>query len=203
VAAISTSRLYLATRSPRRPSPAAARRYWSPRRRSRACGPGSVLVDTASGPLGGNVALSEPDITVITGDGVTIVGAGVVVIGAMTIAATVTTNYGYALAAVAMMFAAGTAGAVGAVAGVWEARAVKMTAMPQLVSVFNAVGGGAAALVFRGGRLLNGVLIALILGSGAWLAARPACASSSAAVTTPCPPLPWNRTLNMVAAASR
>jgi H+-translocating NAD(P) transhydrogenase subunit beta len=41
----------------------------------------------------------------------------------------------------------GVAGAVGAVAGVWEARAVKMTAMPQLVSIFNAVGGGAAALL--------------------------------------------------------
>jgi NAD(P) transhydrogenase subunit beta len=41
----------------------------------------------------------------------------------------------------------GVAGAIGAVAGVWEARAVKMTAMPQLVSIFNAVGGGAAALL--------------------------------------------------------
>jgi H+-translocating NAD(P) transhydrogenase subunit beta len=41
----------------------------------------------------------------------------------------------------------GIAGAVGAVAGVGEARAVKMTAMPQLVSIFNAVGGGAAALL--------------------------------------------------------
>jgi len=38
-------------------------------------------------------------------------------------------------------------GAVGGVAGLWEARAVKMTAMPQLVSIFNAVGGGAAALL--------------------------------------------------------
>jgi NAD(P) transhydrogenase subunit beta len=35
----------------------------------------------------------------------------------------------------------------GAVPGVLAARTVKMTAMPQLVSVFNAVGGGAAALV--------------------------------------------------------
>jgi len=41
----------------------------------------------------------------------------------------------------------GVAGVIGAVAGVWEARAVKMTAMPQLVSIFNAVGGGAAALL--------------------------------------------------------
>ncbi|GAA4474756.1 NAD(P)(+) transhydrogenase (Re/Si-specific) subunit beta [Phytohabitans houttuyneae] len=36
---------------------------------------------------------------------------------------------------------------VGSVAGLWAARAVPMTAMPQLVSLFNAVGGGAAALV--------------------------------------------------------
>ncbi len=37
--------------------------------------------------------------------------------------------------------------AVGAIAGLYSARAVAMTAMPQLVSLFNAVGGGAAALV--------------------------------------------------------
>ncbi len=36
---------------------------------------------------------------------------------------------------------------VGAGAGLYTARNVQMTAMPQLVSVFNAVGGGAAALV--------------------------------------------------------
>ena len=36
---------------------------------------------------------------------------------------------------------------VGGGAGMYSARTVKMTAMPQLVSVFNAVGGGAAALV--------------------------------------------------------
>ena len=35
----------------------------------------------------------------------------------------------------------------GAAAGLWMARTVEMTAMPQLVSLFNAVGGGAAALV--------------------------------------------------------
>ncbi|HEY8986101.1 MAG TPA: NAD(P)(+) transhydrogenase (Re/Si-specific) subunit beta [Streptomyces sp.] len=38
-------------------------------------------------------------------------------------------------------------GLVGAALGLWAAREVKMTAMPQLVSVFNAVGGGAAALI--------------------------------------------------------
>jgi H+-translocating NAD(P) transhydrogenase subunit beta len=36
---------------------------------------------------------------------------------------------------------------LGAAAGLWSARTVQMTAMPQLVSMFNAVGGGAAALV--------------------------------------------------------
>ena len=41
--------------------------------------------------------------------------------------------------------AAGTL--VGAAGGVWGARGIKMTAMPQMVSVFNAVGGGAAAVV--------------------------------------------------------
>jgi len=43
--------------------------------------------------------------------------------------------------------ALGLGAVVGATAGVVGARRVKMTAMPQLVSIFNAVGGGAAALV--------------------------------------------------------
>jgi NAD(P) transhydrogenase subunit beta len=38
-------------------------------------------------------------------------------------------------------------GALGASAGLYAARTVQMTAMPQLVSLFNAVGGGAAALL--------------------------------------------------------
>jgi H+-translocating NAD(P) transhydrogenase subunit beta len=38
-------------------------------------------------------------------------------------------------------------GLIGAGAGLYAARSVAMTAMPQLVSVFNAVGGGAAALL--------------------------------------------------------
>jgi NAD(P) transhydrogenase subunit beta len=37
--------------------------------------------------------------------------------------------------------------AIGGGYGFWQARTVKMTAMPQLVSLFNAVGGGAAALI--------------------------------------------------------
>ena len=37
---------------------------------------GSVVVDMGSGPLGGNVAGSVPDQTIVTGNGVTIIGAG-------------------------------------------------------------------------------------------------------------------------------
>src|SRR5947208_10606381 len=37
--------------------------------------------------------------------------------------------------------------AIGAVVGAVSARAVKMTAMPQMVALFNGVGGGAVALV--------------------------------------------------------
>ncbi|MGP4112808.1 NAD(P)(+) transhydrogenase (Re/Si-specific) subunit beta [Streptomyces sp. 4N509B] len=40
-----------------------------------------------------------------------------------------------------------TATALGSAAGLYAARTVQMTAMPQLVSLFNAVGGGAAALL--------------------------------------------------------
>src|SRR5215469_347395 len=40
-----------------------------------------------------------------------------------------------------------TGALLGAGAGLYSARTVQMTAMPQLVSIFNAVGGGAAALV--------------------------------------------------------
>jgi NAD(P) transhydrogenase subunit alpha len=38
--------------------------------------PGSVIVDLASSPLGGNVELSEPEETVTTDNGITIIGAG-------------------------------------------------------------------------------------------------------------------------------
>lgn len=40
-----------------------------------------------------------------------------------------------------------TAGAIGSTLGLYAARTVRMTAIPQLVSMFNAVGGGAAALI--------------------------------------------------------
>ncbi|MGH7755863.1 MAG: NAD(P)(+) transhydrogenase (Re/Si-specific) subunit beta, partial [Vulcanimicrobiaceae bacterium] len=36
---------------------------------------------------------------------------------------------------------------IGAAAGIYSARAVKMTAMPQMVAIFNGMGGGAAAMV--------------------------------------------------------
>lgn len=42
----------------------------------KAMAPGSVVVDLAAGPDGGNVAQSRPDATVVTENGVTIVGAG-------------------------------------------------------------------------------------------------------------------------------
>ncbi|MBD5604618.1 MAG: NAD(P)(+) transhydrogenase (Re/Si-specific) subunit beta, partial [Candidatus Eremiobacteraeota bacterium] len=38
----------------------------------------------------------------------------------------------------------------GAAVGIYFARSVKMTAMPQMVAVFNGAGGGAAALVALG-----------------------------------------------------
>jgi NAD(P) transhydrogenase subunit beta len=41
-------------------------------------------------------------------------------------------------------------GVLGAALGLWAAREVQMTAMPQLVSLFNAVGGGAAAIIAVG-----------------------------------------------------
>jgi NAD(P) transhydrogenase subunit beta len=46
--------------------------------------------------------------------------------------------------------------AVGGLAGLVTARRIKMTAMPQLVSLFNAVGGGAAALIAFGDAISHG-----------------------------------------------
>ncbi|GIF22113.1 NAD(P) transhydrogenase subunit beta [Actinoplanes tereljensis] len=45
--------------------------------------------------------------------------------------------------------------AAGGLAGLIAARRVQMTAMPQLVSLFNAVGGGAAALIALGDRVVS------------------------------------------------
>ncbi|HEU4424099.1 MAG TPA: NAD(P) transhydrogenase subunit alpha [Pilimelia sp.] len=41
----------------------------------KAMAPGSVVVDLAASPLGGNVALSEPGRTIVTDNGVTVIGA--------------------------------------------------------------------------------------------------------------------------------
>src|SRR5262249_29871355 len=38
--------------------------------------PGSVVVDLAAGPLGGNVEGSRPDVREVVADGVTLIGAG-------------------------------------------------------------------------------------------------------------------------------
>jgi NAD(P) transhydrogenase subunit beta len=68
--------------------------------------------------------------------------------------------------------------AVGAVIGVVSARMVRMTAMPQMVALFNGVGGGAAALIAAAefhraapepgrleGELLVGILFSALVGS--------------------------------------
>jgi len=63
-------------------------------------------------------------------------------------------------------------GAIGAVFGAVGARRVKMTAMPQMVALFNGVGGGAAALISlaefhnlapAAGRLHGDISVAIIL----------------------------------------
>ncbi len=53
--------------------------------------------------------------------------------------------------------------ALGTIAGVWSALRVRMTAMPQMVALFNGLGGGAAALVAAGGWPATS-------GSAGWLA---------------------------------
>jgi NAD(P) transhydrogenase subunit alpha len=42
----------------------------------KAMAPGSVIVDAACGPLGGNVSVARPETTLVTDDGVTVIGAG-------------------------------------------------------------------------------------------------------------------------------
>jgi H+-translocating NAD(P) transhydrogenase subunit beta len=54
---------------------------------------------------------------------------------------------------------------LGSAAGLWSARRVQMTAMPQLVSMFNAVGGGAAALVAIYGYMHDESLPSGVLGT--------------------------------------
>jgi NAD(P) transhydrogenase subunit beta len=64
-------------------------------------------------------------------------GAGMVVAIATTLALDGISNWGLIVAG----------GLIGSIVGVVGARTVKMTAMPQMVALFNGVGGGAAALV--------------------------------------------------------
>lgn len=52
---------------------------------------------------------------------------------------------------------------VGAIAGLYSAKKVKMTDMPQLVSVFNTVGGGAAALVALNDILTSETTLTLVV----------------------------------------
>ena len=67
------------------------------------------------------------------------------------------------------LIAAGAA--IGAVIGLVGARTVKMTAMPQMVALFNGVGGGAAALIafsefhVAGGAVSNDEVVSIVLSS--------------------------------------
>ena len=67
------------------------------------------------------------------------------------------------------LIAAGAA--IGAVIGLVGARTVKMTAMPQMVALFNGVGGGAAALIafsefhVAGGDVSNDEVVSIVLSS--------------------------------------
>jgi len=67
------------------------------------------------------------------------------------------------------LLAAGAA--IGAVIGLVGARTVKMSAMPQMVALFNGVGGGAAALVafsefhVAGGEVSNDEIVSIVLSS--------------------------------------
>jgi NAD(P) transhydrogenase subunit beta len=71
--------------------------------------------------------------------------------------------------------------AVGTVVGLLSARAVKMTAIPQMVALFNGVGGGAAALIAAaefhrqaalpdqlGGDVIVGILFSALIGSASF-----------------------------------
>ena len=101
---------------------------------------------------------------------------------------------------------------IGAGAGLYMARTIEMTAMPQLVSLFNAVGGGAAALVAVNDyvRLASGgvgesvslftildVLIGAVTFSGSIIAAGKLQGMINSAPLT----FPGSRIVNAVAAA--
>jgi proton-translocating NAD(P)+ transhydrogenase subunit beta len=105
-------------------------------------------------------------------------------------------------------------GLIGSGVGLWWAKAVQMTAMPQLVSIFNAVGGGAAALVAIDDYIrlvhtgagvgevttvttLLDVLIGAVTFSGSIIAAGKLQGFINAAPVT----FPGSRVVNMAAAA--
>src|SRR5439155_1082523 len=71
--------------------------------------------------------------------------AGMVIAVAITVLAIATGTLASSVGLVGLVVVAGVL--IGGGLGLWLARSVQMTAIPQLVSLFNAVGGGAAALV--------------------------------------------------------
>src|SRR5258708_22972582 len=100
-----------------------------------------------------------------------------------------------------MVIAAGIL--VGGGLGLYTARTVKMTAMPQLVSIFNAVGGGAAALVAIRDFMLVGAgvgaatsvptVLDVIIGSGTVSRALIAAAKPPGVATSAPVPIPGDR----------
>src|SRR5437588_286505 len=69
---------------------------------------------------------------------------GIILVGSMALLATVFLLWPFTTAGIVITV---LGVAVGAAIGTYGARAVKMTAMPQMVALFNGVGGGAAAIV--------------------------------------------------------
>ena len=99
---------------------------------------------------------------------------------------------------------------VGGGAGLWAARSVQMTAMPQLVSIFNAVGGGAAALVaIRDFMSIHGGVAAsvsvptvldVIIGSVTFSGSVIAAGKLQGVITSASVTIPGARILNLIIA---
>jgi H+-translocating NAD(P) transhydrogenase subunit beta len=103
---------------------------------------------------------------------------------------------------------------IGGGAGLYAARTVQMTAMPQLVSMFNAVGGGAAALVaihdyIRVAGAVNGVaesvtittLLDVIIGSVTFTGSIVAAGKLQGLITSAPVTFPGARAVNLVLGA--
>src|SRR5215813_486610 len=100
---------------------------------------------------------------------------------------------------------------VGGGLGLQAARTVKMTAMPQLVSIFNAVGGGAAALVaFRdfmsigagvGASISVPTVLDVIIGSVTFSGSIIAAGKLQGVITSAPVTIPGARVLNLLLAA--